>query len=52
MNEYGIKAVKQEQRRLNDVAERDNIRRLQRKVDEAEAELRNAQLKRQNRVMA
>jgi hypothetical protein len=43
--------IAQEQKRINDDAERDNIRRLQRKVDEAEAELREAQLKRQNRVM-
>ncbi len=51
MNKYGVEADKQEQRRLDDVVERGNIRRLQRKVDEAEAELRDAQLRYQNRVM-
>lgn len=52
MDEYGINAIKREQKRLNEVAERDNIRRLQKKVDDANAELREAQLKRQNRVMS
>lgn len=44
--------IMQEQERLNDVAERDNIRRLQKKVTDAQAELRKAQSKRQNRVMS
>ena len=42
----------QEQKRLDDVAERDNIKQLQKKVDMANAELREAQLKRQNRIMS
>lgn len=46
-DEYGIEAIQR-----NDVLERGNIRRLQKKVDAAQAELREAQLKRQNRVMA
>lgn len=41
-----------EQKRLDEVAERDNIRRLQKKVGKAQAELKEAQLRRQNRVMS
>jgi hypothetical protein len=40
-----------EQKRLRDVAEQDNIKRLQRAVDTAKAELSEAQLERQNRIM-
>jgi hypothetical protein len=47
-----IDAIKKEQKRLNGVAERDNIKRLQKNVNDAQAELREAQLKRQNRVMS
>lgn len=52
MNKYGIDAIKKEQKRLNGVAERDNIKRLQKAVTDAQTELRDAQLKRQNRVMS
>lgn len=51
MNEYGIEAMKQEQRRLEDVAMRQNIRRLQREGDRINKELTEAQLRYKNRVM-
>jgi len=51
MNKYGIEAAKQEQRRLEEVAMRDNIRRLQRESDRINAELVRAQLKYKNWVM-
>ena len=51
MNKYGIEAMKQEQAHIHSVSERLNIRRLQQKADDATAELREAQLRRQNRVM-
>ena len=51
-NEYTIEAVREEQERLRQVAETQNIRRLQAKVNDARMELEEAQLKRENRIMA
>jgi hypothetical protein len=50
-NEYTIQAVQEEQERLRQAAEAQNIRRLQKKVNDARAELEGAQLERQNRMM-
>lgn len=51
-NEYTIRAVQEEQERLKRVAEHQNIQRLQAAVNTAKAELEEALLKRQNRMMS
>lgn len=51
-NEYTIRAVQEEQERLRQAAEAQNIRRLQKKVNDARVELEEAQLQRQNRMMS
>ena len=50
-NEYTIEAVREEQERLYLAVDAQNIRRLQKKVNDAKAELEEAQLQRQNRIM-
>ena len=50
-NEYTIKAVREEQEKLMIANETQNIERLRRIVDYAKAELKEAQLQRQNRIM-
>lgn len=50
-NEYTIQAVRDEQERLKQVVEHQNIERLRRVVGYAKAELEEALLKRQNRIM-
>lgn len=51
-NEYTIRAVQEEQERLRQATEAQNIRRLQKKVNDARIELEEAQLQRQNRMMS
>ena len=45
------KWIVEEQERLTQVAEQDHIRRLRRNVDTARAELSEALLQRENRIM-
>ena len=51
-NEYTTQAARDEQERLRQGAEAQNIRRLQKKVNDARDELYDAQLERQNRMMS
>lgn len=49
---YGIDATRAAQKRLHDAAERNNIRRLQKRADTAIAELVEAQLRQVDRIMS
>ena len=51
-NEYTLQAARDEQERTRQETESQNIRRLQKKVNDARDELYNAQLERQNRLMS
>lgn len=51
-NEYTIQAVQEEQERIKQTTALQNIRRLQKKVNDARAELEEAQLEQQNRIMS
>jgi hypothetical protein len=52
VNEYTIQAVQEEQARIRQTTGLQNIRRLQKKVNDARAELEEAQLEQQNRIMS
>jgi hypothetical protein len=51
-NEYTLQAVRDQQDEARRTAQLQNIRRLQKKVNDARAELEEAQLERQNMVMS
>lgn len=51
-NEYTIQAVQDEQERIRQTTALQNIRRLQKKVNDARDELEAAQLERQNNMMS
>ena len=50
-DEHGIDAVRRDQVLFERIAAQHNIKRQQRKVDLAKAELRDAQLQEENRIM-
>jgi len=51
-NEYTLQAVRDQQEEARRTAQLQNIRRLQKKVNDARAELEEAQLQRQNDIMS
>jgi len=51
-NGYTIAEMRYDQEQIRRTAELQNIQRLQKNVDDAMKELREAQLQRQNRIMS